>query len=412
MDDNTDSAFDDPRSDSRALNNKKDGAHHQRKHVTKSHTHVAPYHLRRRAVSNSSTRGSLCVALNTNPPSHVKVKKIKKIARSHTVSAVSDDVENNYYSAERHSKEDMSNQSRNYKPIPRHSLPSQPRISSVLSSPKLCPDHQSNNSRPDIAAGHSTQRTLDSTTGTESTLFYKKSDGPLLGDLQYEADHNESSNRYEPSYVYGSMESEPSDGYTSNSIQGSTSVCSQDETSSNKHIKWLEDCYANFVYDKMEPEFTTKQQYFWSFIIGCLMGVLTAGWGLIIEFCVDFVWKTVPVVLLEWGVFTDVYGPRPLPHYMWICPALFGGVSIPDQQPKRWIAPAPSLLVTLLLCLFLLSLSIIGVILYICKNSFANAGYMDRFSSQGWDSASFNSNSFVCHPHLYRRNGIRFVTGT
>jgi len=45
---------------------------------------------------------------------------------------------------------------------------------------------------------------------------------------------------------------------------------------------------------------------------------------------VEFVWKYIPETLYEWGVFTDLNGSRPLPHYMWLCPAFFGGVSTID----------------------------------------------------------------------------------
>jgi hypothetical protein len=75
------------------------------------------------------------------------------------------------------------------------------------------------------------------------------------------------------------------------------------------------------------PEFTSLQQFSWACIIGIFMGILTAKWGEVIEFCVDIMWKEVPRQLYEWGVFTDLDGAFPLPHYMWICPGIFGGVS-------------------------------------------------------------------------------------
>ncbi len=85
--------------------------------------------------------------------------------------------------------------------------------------------------------------------------------------------------------------------------------------------------YQYLVYHSQEPEFTSVQQYFWSTFIGILMGFFTAFWGELIEWCVEFTWKTAPEHLLEWGVFTDLEGSRPLPYYFVACPAVFGGVS-------------------------------------------------------------------------------------
>jgi len=82
----------------------------------------------------------------------------------------------------------------------------------------------------------------------------------------------------------------------------------------------------HYIYDPECPEFTTLQQSFWAVFIGVIMGIITALWGGIIELCVECIWKTVPEYLYEAGVFTDLDGHLPLPHYMWICPALFGGV--------------------------------------------------------------------------------------
>jgi hypothetical protein len=101
----------------------------------------------------------------------------------------------------------------------------------------------------------------------------------------------------------------------------------------------------SIVYDPTNPEFTSLHQFTWSVLIGIFFGVLTAIWGKCIEELVEFIWKDIPETLLEWGVFTDLEGSRPLPHYMWICPAVFGGflawateylpVSIPGQN--EWI---------------------------------------------------------------------------
>lgn len=99
------------------------------------------------------------------------------------------------------------------------------------------------------------------------------------------------------------------------------------------------------LYNPLAPEFTTLQQFSWSTLLGISIGVFTAVWKNAIEFCVEFVWKTVPERLYYWGVFSDLEGHFPLPHYMWICPSLFGGIlsyifcilrkPIPDQN--KWI---------------------------------------------------------------------------
>lgn len=83
----------------------------------------------------------------------------------------------------------------------------------------------------------------------------------------------------------------------------------------------------HFLYNPEFPEFTSLQQFSWAVILGVAMGIYTAVWKKIIERCVDFVWQTVPRKLLKWGFFTDLNGKFPLPNYMWICPAIFGGVS-------------------------------------------------------------------------------------
>jgi len=101
----------------------------------------------------------------------------------------------------------------------------------------------------------------------------------------------------------------------------------------------------NFFYDPENPEFTSLQQNAWAVVLGIFMGIFTAKWGEVIEFCVEIVWTKIPEKLLEWGIFTDLNGSFPLPHYVWICPALTGGVlsyisailpiPIPDQN--EWI---------------------------------------------------------------------------
>ena len=90
--------------------------------------------------------------------------------------------------------------------------------------------------------------------------------------------------------------------------------------------------FQYLIYHHHEPEFTTAQQYVWAILIGILMGVFTAIWGEVIEFCVEFTWKTIPEYLLEIGVFTDLEGSFPLPYYMVLCPAVFGGVSSADIE--------------------------------------------------------------------------------
>jgi len=92
-------------------------------------------------------------------------------------------------------------------------------------------------------------------------------------------------------------------------------------------------CFENFkdllnylFWDPSSPEFTSLQQFNWALLIGIFMGVFTAFWALIIERSVEFVWVDVPEKLVEWGIFTDLDGYLPLPHYMWICPACFGAV--------------------------------------------------------------------------------------
>jgi len=82
----------------------------------------------------------------------------------------------------------------------------------------------------------------------------------------------------------------------------------------------------SFLYDPDNIEFTTLQQHCWAAIIGVIMGIFTAKWGDVIEWSVELVWKEIPAYLLEIGIFTDLDGRFPLPHYMWICPSIFGGV--------------------------------------------------------------------------------------
>lgn len=83
--------------------------------------------------------------------------------------------------------------------------------------------------------------------------------------------------------------------------------------------------FRTVFYNPVYPEFTSIQQFSWAVMIGITMGVYTALWKALIEDCVELVWKTLPELLLTWGVFTDPQGRFPIYHYMWITPALFGG---------------------------------------------------------------------------------------
>lgn len=96
-----------------------------------------------------------------------------------------------------------------------------------------------------------------------------------------------------------------------------------DEPFDDSNLTW----FQYLVYNKDLPEFTSMQQNTWATILGIFMGAFTFLWGRLIEFCVEFTWKTVPEYLLEKGIFTDLDGKFPLPYYMIICPAVFGGVS-------------------------------------------------------------------------------------
>jgi hypothetical protein len=91
--------------------------------------------------------------------------------------------------------------------------------------------------------------------------------------------------------------------------------------------KWTMSGIIRIVFfNPVYPEFTSLQQFTWAVIIGIGMGFYTAGWKLLIESCVDFVWKDVPETLLDWGLFTELDGSFPLYHYMWIVPTIFGGI--------------------------------------------------------------------------------------
>jgi hypothetical protein len=84
-------------------------------------------------------------------------------------------------------------------------------------------------------------------------------------------------------------------------------------------IRWL-------LFNPISPEFTSLQLFCWAVLLGVAMGFYTAFWKKIIEHSVEFMWKELPEALLENGLFTDLDGSFPLYHYMWICPAFWGGV--------------------------------------------------------------------------------------
>ena len=103
----------------------------------------------------------------------------------------------------------------------------------------------------------------------------------------------------------------------------------QNEEQGYIHVIFLAiyEFYVKFLYNRECPEFTSQQQSTWAVLLGIFFGVFTALWGKIIEKCVETVWVTIPSWLLEQGFFTNLDGHLPLPHYMWIAPTIFGGVS-------------------------------------------------------------------------------------
>jgi len=88
-------------------------------------------------------------------------------------------------------------------------------------------------------------------------------------------------------------------------------------------ITQTQESVKHFIWDPEVPEFTSLQQFNWAVMIGVFMGVFTALWSMFIEWSVDKLWVEFPEKLMEWGLFTDLDGFLPLPHYMWICPAFF-----------------------------------------------------------------------------------------
>jgi Voltage gated chloride channel len=101
----------------------------------------------------------------------------------------------------------------------------------------------------------------------------------------------------------------------------------------------------HFLWNPIQPEFTSLQLFCWAVVIGVVMGFYTAAWKALIETCIDLLWVTVPTRLLQWGFFTSVDGSFPLYHYMWMCPSVLGGIVswaitvLPDKIPDQndWI---------------------------------------------------------------------------
>uniref|UniRef100_A0A7S3VCX7 Chloride channel protein n=1 Tax=Chaetoceros debilis TaxID=122233 RepID=A0A7S3VCX7_9STRA len=84
--------------------------------------------------------------------------------------------------------------------------------------------------------------------------------------------------------------------------------------------------FTKLFYNPLQPEFDTLQQMSWALMIGVVMGLFTAVWSESVEYLCEVFWVIVPKVLMQYGVFTDMEGYLPLPHYMWICPAIWGGI--------------------------------------------------------------------------------------
>uniref|UniRef100_A0A6S9AJN7 Chloride channel protein n=1 Tax=Ditylum brightwellii TaxID=49249 RepID=A0A6S9AJN7_9STRA len=118
-----------------------------------------------------------------------------------------------------------------------------------------------------------------------------------------------------------------------------------DDEPEPKDKSYFKEVMHTLFYNPWDPEFSSLQQFNWAVLIGIFMGCYTAYWGMLVEFSVEFVWKEVPEQLLEWGVFTELDGAFPLWNYMWICPAIFGGilsyisvvVPVPIPGQNEWI---------------------------------------------------------------------------
>jgi hypothetical protein len=148
----------------------------------------------------------------------------------------------------------------------------------------------------------------------------------------------------------------------------------------------------HYLFNPFSPEFTSLQQFNWAVILGVVMGFYTAAWKLIIENGLEFMWKTVPEMLLEIGVFTDLKGIFPVYHYMWICPSLFGGVlsyifatlTIPIPDQNEWINNVHSRGVQDYRTFFTLFVLSTGKFCNVCIKCFANCSkVVSRLSLRG-----------------------------
>jgi len=103
--------------------------------------------------------------------------------------------------------------------------------------------------------------------------------------------------------------------------------------------------FRHFVWNPVETEFSSLQQFVWACGIGVFWGCFTALWKYVIESCVDFVWVDLPGFLKEVGLFTELDGSFPLPLYMVLCPTIFGAIlsyifaALPQKIPgqNEWI---------------------------------------------------------------------------
>jgi len=91
-------------------------------------------------------------------------------------------------------------------------------------------------------------------------------------------------------------------------------------------IRTLKNLYKEYVFDVDNPCLNSNKLFFWSAMFGIFFGVFTAVWSMFIEKAIDVVWVRFPIYLLEKGIFTDLDGHLPLPHYIWIVQTIFGAV--------------------------------------------------------------------------------------
>lgn len=121
-----------------------------------------------------------------------------------------------------------------------------------------------------------------------------------------------------------------SDGYgysDTNNVDDSSYYSYETYETINYGKEDVDNWFEYLIYNDKQPIFTDLQLTVWAVLLGIFMGFFTQYWGVLIETCVEFTWKTVPEYLYEHGIFTDLDGWFPLPYYIIICPAVFGGVS-------------------------------------------------------------------------------------